>query len=346
MFNCAKEILFYHNEEVTLSRLQRTEMRDRRNANRDRLVNRLGNDSMPQPEMFIKQGSYAMLTMVKEPENDYDIDDGVYFLQSMLRNDDGYDLLPRNVRQMVCTALQDSRLNKQPSVKKNCVRIYYEEGFHVDMPVYRIREFDQQFELASGDEWVISRAADVEDWFDRVNQSRSPDESNGRQFRRIVRLIKKFARSRVSWKSKIASGFVITKLVEECYVADGNREDVALRFTLNRIYNRLVHDLEVRHPITPGSMLTNGPFDESTSFLKGKIRDALNELAVLDNTVCARTEALTAWNRVFSTDFFSYYQDDSVGDELNASNVTILGNLVSNRQSPRVVQKRGGGRFA
>jgi hypothetical protein len=61
MKNCHKSITGYHNQEVTLRRVDRTEMRDRRNANRDRLVGRLTKTEKPVPEEFIKQGSYAML---------------------------------------------------------------------------------------------------------------------------------------------------------------------------------------------------------------------------------------------------------------------------------------------
>ena len=38
----------------------------------------------PAPIEFVKQGSYAMKTMVQDPDNDYDIDDGVYFEKDKL----------------------------------------------------------------------------------------------------------------------------------------------------------------------------------------------------------------------------------------------------------------------
>ena len=346
MYDCAKDVLAYHNDEVTLLRHQRTEMRDRRDANRDRLGTRLKSDGKPLPGEFIKQGSYAMLTMVQEPDNDYDIDDGIYFMQASLKDKDGNNMSPSDARQMVCDALKDRRFNRQPKVMKNCARIFYEEGYHVDMPVYRIRAHDQQYELASGDEWTLSQAADVEEWFDDVNQRKSPDENNGRQFRRIVRLSKKFARSRDTWKTQIASGFTITKLVEECYVADDRREDVALRETMKRIHDRLVGNLEVEHPVTPGAMLTKGPNDDSTKFFRDKLAAALDDLAVLDNAGCTRKDSLDAWDKVFNTDFFSSRQKEDADEKSDVTNAAILENLVSDQRNPRVVDKRGGGRFA
>lgn len=305
MYDCAKDVLAYHNDKVTLPQAERTAMRNRRNSNRDRLKRRLKEREEPCPDKFIKQGSYAMLTMVQDEDNDYDIDDGVYFTQASLRDDDGKDMRPAAARQMVCDALQDNRFNKAPEVRRACVRIYYNEGYHVDMPVYRIRESDGEYELANGDKWVVSRAADVENWFYDTNTQLSPDETNGRQFRRIVRLLKKFARSRKRWKDKVATGFTITKLAAEEYLADEFREDRSLRETMQRIYDRLQVSLEVAHPVTPGTNLTTGPDDTSTAYLRDRLGEALDDLRVLDDEDCTHKKALGAWDRVFNTDFFS-----------------------------------------
>lgn len=305
MRDCAKDVLAYHNNKVTLPQAERTAMRDHRNANRDRLENRLQDDDKPMPYQFIKQGSYAMLTMVQDQDNDYDIDDGAYFTQESLKDDAGYDMSPAATREMVCYALQDDRFNKKPQVRDCCVRVHYNGGYHVDIPVYRIRDADGEYELASGDNWVVSRAADVQEWFGNVNQRLSPDEDNGRQFRRVVRVLKKFARSRKYWKDVIASGFIITRLAAECYVKNKDREDTALRDSMNRIYNRLCLSLEVLHPITSSTKLTKGPNDERTAYLRDRLKEALDDLSILETTDCTRKKALAAWDKVFNTSFFS-----------------------------------------
>lgn len=339
MYNCFNDMIAFHDNEVTLKQDERTAMRDRRNANRDRMKKRLKECGDPLPENFIKQGSYAMLTMVKDPDNDYDIDDGVYFSRDSVKKKDGTEIAPKDIRQMVCDALKDDRFNKQPQARKNCVRIFYEEGYHVDLPIYKIIA-DENYELAMGDSWVKSRAADVEDWFNKTNQAKSPDEGNGRQFRRIVRLLKKFARSRVAWKDKIASGFTITKLAEECYRADKEREDSALRETMKGIKNRLLLNLEVDHPVTPGGKLTKGPDDEGTKLFRDKLVEALSTLDCLDDQKCTREKALAAWDKVFNTNYFSPRNDEA------KSNAAIFANLVSSDSKPPMVDKRGGGTFA
>ena len=342
MYDCNDDVLAFHNDEVTLPQPLRTAMRDRRNANRKRLKDRLKEKSFPLPQEFIKQGSYAMLSMVQDEDNDYDIDDGVYFAEEDLKDKDGNPLSPKATRQFVCDALQDDRFKKQPKVLKNCVRIYYNEGYHVDMPIYRIRKSDGEYELACGDQWTVSLAADVEKWFYDTNDAKSPDTENGRQFRRIVRDTKKFARSRNAWKNEIASGFTITKLIEECYLADEHREDVALRETMRRMHDRLTISLEIWHPTTPGARLAVAD-DAGAEFLRDKLSTALDDLKVLDDPACTAKHARKAWDKVFNTDFFS---ERELKEALEASNVTVVSNLLSKQTNPRPVDKQGGGRFA
>jgi hypothetical protein len=331
MYDTADDVLAFHDSEVTLPQAERTAMRDRRNANRDRLESRLEEKGRPLPEEFIKQGSYAMLTMVQDSEKDYDIDDGVYFPQSDLKERDGSPMSAQRIKEIVCDALKDDRFNKQPKVKAACVRIFYDEGYHVDMPIYRIRSSDGQYELAADGAWTVSRAADVEEWFDRQN-AKSPDTDNGRQLRRIVRCIKKFGRSRKDWKGQCAPGFAITKLVSECYIADGPREDVALRQTMAAIRDRLCRSLEVMHPVTPGAKLTKGPDDAETAFLRDKLEDALSELVVLDDSRCTPKQAASAWDRVFNTGFFSGRLSSKIAKAAESGVGSVLG--VSTLRAP------------
>lgn len=347
MFDCSKDVLAYHDEEVTLRQKDQDEMRKHRNANRDRLMARLKEKNKPLPQEFIKQGSYAMKTMVQDPDIDYDIDDGIYFTQESLKKDGDVDRSPTEAKQLVCNALQDDRFDKKPQVRHSCVRIFYAEGYHVDMPVYRIRTSDGKYELASDDGWTVSNAADTEDWFYKTNKEKSPDlGTNGGQFRRNVRLLKKFARSRSEWKNDIATGFTITKLAEECFTADIAREDKALRDCMQCIHNRLIGNLEVKHPVTPYKMLTSGPNDRSTKLLRDKLKEALDELKVLDNVTCTAKQAAKAWDKVYDTDFFSLRQAATEKAAMAVNNKNVLDNLITSTSDPRRTEKQGGGRFA
>jgi hypothetical protein len=315
MYNCADDVLAYHDEEVTLSQAERGDMRSRRNANRDRLKRGLKEKGKPSPREFVSQGSYAMKTMTWHPERDYDIDDGVYFEKAVLVGDRGAEMSALQARHMVRDALDDGSFKTPPEVRNNCVRAYYEAGYHVDLPVYRrvITKTawgteSHHHELASTD-WKRSDARDVTGWFDGENTRQSPDVVNGRQLRRVVRLIKKYARSRESWKSQILSGFGITKLVTECFRGNAVREDEALYNTMRAIRDRLNVNLIVAHPVTPGEAITRGADDARARFLRTKLTEAIDTLAPLSKWDCTRKEALKCWDRVFATTFFSARED-------------------------------------
>lgn len=357
MYNCHKDILAYHNDEVTLPEAEQKEMRDRRNTNRNRLKTGLERDGEPAPIGLQSQGSYAHRTMVQHPDKDYDIDDGVYFWKDDLKGPNGGDKSARDAKEMVRKALHDERFNDSPEVRTNCVRIYYTAGYHVDVPVYRkvidqnnSGEDDVYFELASTD-WKRSDPAKVTDWFNRENKSQSPDKTNGRQMRRQVRLNKAFARSRESWQARIASGFMITTLItNECYRPNADREDRALYDTMVAMRNRLNSNLEIQHPTVQGDMLTNGADDARTRFLRKKLNGAVGELQVLFEPDCTREQALKAWDKVFATDFFISRLEKSQGETKNAADPSakaeMLINRTSSREPDRAVEKHGGGRYA
>lgn len=132
MYNCANDILAYHDDEVTLPQAERTNMRGRRDANRERLKKGLKDKNKPAPREFSSQGSYAMKTMTQHPAKDYDIDDGVYFEKAVLIGERGAEMTALQARQMVRDALDDGSFKTPPEVRKNCVRVYYLAGYCVD----------------------------------------------------------------------------------------------------------------------------------------------------------------------------------------------------------------------
>ena len=77
-----------------------------------------------------------MKTMVRDPDHDYDIDDGVYFRKEDLVGDRGAEMTSLQARQMVRDAVDDGKFKRSPEVRANCVRVFYEKGYHVDLPVF------------------------------------------------------------------------------------------------------------------------------------------------------------------------------------------------------------------
>ena len=224
MVDCNSELNKFYNEKVRLGNLWNT-LGKYRDINLDRLKNGLRNNNSPAYNDTISQGSYSMRTIVQHVNNDYDIDVGVVFDNSKIGN-----MTSKDIKDMVYRAIQDDRFQKAPEVLKNCVRVYYSEGHHVDMAIYRKK--DDKQELASSD-WEESNPKEIVEWFDNAVINKSPDDSNGRQLRRIVRFLKFWSISRKTWD--MPSGLILTILAVECYAPIKARDDQAFYDTLKKI---------------------------------------------------------------------------------------------------------------
>lgn len=348
MFDCSKDVRAYHDQDVTLPKSEQDAMRDRRESNRTRLRNGLANAGKSAPIEFVSQGSYAMKTMVRDPDNDYDIDDGVYFRKEDLVGDRGAEMTSLQARQMVRDAVDDGKFKKPPEVRSNCVRVFYEKGYHVDLPVYRrvVTETaigdEVHYELAASSGWKRSDAREVSNWYED-ERAKSAD---GLQLRRVNRDLKKYARSRHSWRGSILSGFGITVLTAERFHAD-DREDRALYDTMVAIRNRLNGNLEIAHPVTPGDTITSGADDAKARSFREKLTEAIDTLAPLFEANCTREKALKCWDKVFATTFFSERLEEeqraAVAAPAILSSAVLLGSTAA---AGAAVSSAGGGRHA
>lgn len=340
--DCNSEIKSFHNSKVTLSKSQQDEMRSRRDNGRVRLENGLKLNEHAAFDEMDSQGSYQMKTMVQDDGNEYDIDDGVYFSKESLFDNDS-ELTPLEARSRVCEGLKwDGRLKMDAEVKNNCVRQEYPEGYHIDIPVYRIMqdedangEIYNYYQLASGNEWVKSDARAVTKWFNGFVGELNSGAADGSQLRRIVKLTKKLARSRDAWKSQTTSGISITKLVVDHFVSAESRDDKALINTWKNIKAALDISTVIEHPVLVGVNLAE-EWDDEVQFFCDTLADALQELEVLDNEDCTRKMARLAWDTVFNTSYFSN-QPDTQKDDKQAS-LIITSSETSRRND-------GGGRF-
>ncbi|MBF6618283.1 MAG: hypothetical protein ITG07_16340 [Candidimonas sp.] len=341
--DCHSDIIGFHDDEVTLPAAERKDMRERRDVGRDRLTKGLDTAGKPQPKEMHSQGSYQMRTMVQDPDCDYDIDDGAYFAEEDLQDDEGVALSPLAARQRVCDALAwDGRFKQSAEVRDNCVRQPYAIGYHIDVPVYRVLtekvwtgDTITKYELASGDSWVISDARKVTKWFNDLVGELNSGEADGSQMRRVTKLTKKFAR-RADWKDKATSGITITKLVVDNFSSNSNRDDIALRETWKNIYATLLLTTKVAHPVNPNNLAEDG--DEKVAFFRDCLKSALDDLLVLDDYNCTRADARSAWDRVFDTTHFSSRPDPDGGAKGVAPFIEVTSSGTAQRDD-------GGGRF-
>lgn len=315
MRDCSKDVARYHDDKVRLSAEQADQLRRRRDSNETRVSQGLEEAGDPKPRKFVLQGSFSMRTTIQEPNNDYDIDNGAVFTKESLRGERGADKSPLEARHMVRDAVDDGSFKQAPEVKPNCVRVPYNDGPHVDIPVYR--ESELGYELAGAD-WRVSDPEGVNGWF---NQILSQMTAAGRaQCRQIIRLLKSFCVCRPSYS--LPSGFVLTTLILEQYQAIDLRLDRALRNSMKAVRDRLDQDLLVRHPVV-SEWLIDQDASPKTEQLRDLLSRSLNDLDGLDRPNCTRSHALKIWKKVLATDYFDPDITDAEEDEKKAASDSI-----------------------
>ena len=292
MSQCNQDIMEFHDEHIVLPSGKKNELRERANSNRDRIKNGLRRNGKPTPLKFKRQGSYKMGTLIQKEDDDYDIDDGLYYTESQVAS-----MTSLQVRKMVAEAAYDGQVVVETRAK--CVRVKYRStasGYHVDVPVYRENMFGS-LQIAAAN-WEDSDPDKVTAWFrDRT------DAKGAEATKRIVRLLKAFVDDRSSKSEKGVSGLVISVLVCEAGCRVNGEADDALHLAMKDIYRRLCSNHIVMHPVIRGEILTEQD-NPRIIRLQRWLKTALDDLHVLD-TGCHRLDALKAWHKVFRHPFFA-----------------------------------------
>ncbi len=341
MYNYNEQIEAYEDDCLNLPGAVKEKLREQRDANRDRLKRNRPDSVRVNGGHFIPQGSMAINTTIQAEDFDYDIDDGVWFYAEDLKKDDGTAMTSKETQEMVRDALKDSKFNKQPEIHQNCVRVFYAEGHHVDVPAYR--KFDEgtdkeRQELAGAGGFTASDPTEINVWFEnQVETLNKQRDGAGSQMRVMVRLLKRFARSRGDdWD--MPNGLKLTMLVDECFPAGYKRSDEACYWMLSSLKTRLTFNLEVENRAQtkyPKDKLTKSASDSNMVELRKRVGEALDKLAVLHRSDCTKAQAREAWDWVFQSDgFFEAYDKDSVkAVALFANNALVRAGLATTRPS-------------
>jgi len=296
----------FYDSYVRLEEKDRTKMRGYKKKNIDRLGEGLKKIECDIPFTTCVHGSYAMWTMVQHPENDYDIDIAVIFDKNDLP---GSALEARQlVRDAMCAV--GYNFKTPPEAKPNAVAITYEEGYHVDLPVYReyMDDFGRRIIEHAGAEWTKRDPVDITEWFKNEVATKSPSTTYAtvkeHQMRRIVRLLKMFTKSRAA--SNLPGGLLLTVLTSECYAPDAQRDDKALYNTVKAISSRLNHQIEIYNPVLPDVSLTyKDSRRNQVRRLKEQLDIVLPELEPICNQECSELDAYKAWNIFFQHEYWT-----------------------------------------
>jgi hypothetical protein len=350
MFNYDDRIQAYESDCVNLPQEVKDKLRDHREANRNRLKRNRPEGIRLNENHFIPQGSMAIGTTVQEENNAYDIDDGVWFHKDDLKKKDGATYTALDTQEMVRDALKDQNFNKQPEIHNNCVRVFYAEGHHVDVPCYRKLDADtknERQELAGAGGFTISDPTEINRWFlDCIETLNKQRDGAGSQLRVMIRLMKRFARSRgEEWN--MPNGLKLTMLVEECAPSSYERDDEAFYWLLSKLKNRLEFNLVVENRAqskTPRDKLTKTTSDENMVELRTRIGEALAKLLVLHRSDCTQKQAREAWDWVFQSDgyFEAYDKDAAKAHALFSKAALVRAGLASTTSSGVIVSAFAG----
>lgn len=239
-----------------------------------------------------------MSTVVQNEDGDYDIDVAVVFDKSVL-GDKG----AQATRNLVANALKrkTKQFNAEPEVKTSCVRIKYEDGYHIDFAVYR-RHYDSGNECwiyeHAGSDWSVRELKGLTEWFKSQN-----NDSDGK-LRKVIRLSKMFCKSRKSWKN-MPSGLLQTVLCDEKLQQSYERIDELFYYTMQEIVNRLETSTSVEAPVDDGRDLTPRDIDcKRMTNWKNRLKSKLEDLEVLFSDECTKDDAIQAWYGFFNHDYW------------------------------------------
>lgn len=303
MYDLSSKFNTFYTSYVVLSQDEQNNLHNKKDLNIQRLKDGLKeyniekNTSYTIAETCV-QGSVAMSTVVQNEDGDYDIDVAVVFDKSVL-GDKG----AQATRNLVANALKrkTKQFNAEPEVKTSCVRIKYEDGYHIDFAVYR-RHYDSENECwiyeHAGSDWSVRELKGLAEWFKSQN-----NDSDGK-LRKVIRLSKMFCKSRKSWKN-MPSGLLQTVLCDEKLQQSYERIDELFYYTMQEIVNRLETSTSVEAPVDDGRDLTPRDIDcKRMTNWKNRLKSKLEDLEVLFSDECTKDDAIQAWYGFFNHDYW------------------------------------------
>jgi hypothetical protein len=332
MYNLHDKMEEFHKEKVKLPESEKSRLRGFKAINITRLKNGISEINEEKNKTYTivddrEQGSVAMSTLVQNDYNDFDIDVAVIFDKEGLLSS-AYD-----TRKMVEDALRRkcTGFKKEPTARTNAVTVWYQEGYHIDFAIYRRSKdaFENFVYEHAGAEWTKRNPSDITDWFNKQVNEKSPKKENGAkvengQMRRMVRLLKMFCRSRSSWS--LPGGLILSKLVDECYVPNPERDDKAFYDTIKAIHDRLLLYVDVYNPVDSSQSLTSKEKHKNkVRRLRDRLGEKLSCLDVLFKDDCTEEKAMKAWKDFFNHDFWKVeVTQESVSMEKTFSNRQVV----------------------
>lgn len=307
MYDMSKEFNTFYNDYVMLPGNEKKRLRDFRHINIDRLKDGLDEfnedyDTDIKLAEDLEQGSVAMGTVTQSDTKDYDIDIAIIFDKDKVSEG------TTATKNIIVDAMKrkTSQFNTEPEKKTNCIRIVYEEGYHIDFAIYRrdTNIFNEYVYEHCGSEWRERDPRAINDWFIDSNKSSSDDN-----LRKVVRIMKMFSKSRDSWD--MPGGLIQSILVEECLV-EYVRLDETFYYTMEAIKDRLFENKDIKNPVSCKSIIYTEKDKSRVGNLYNRLNKYLDKLEVLFDEECTEDDAIRAWDTFFNNLYWSNLLSENV----------------------------------
>ena len=270
-------------DNITLSQSKRSSIITSRNAIRDKIKGFFKAKKEKVPSFYI-QGSFATHTALAPLSNEeVDIDDGLY-LNNIETDDMKKWPTPKDAHKEIVDALKGHTQDGCED-KTSCVRVIYKNNYHVDIPVYIMKDGHAYLANAKSNEWVLSDSKDFKDWYaDKI-------KTDSEQARRITRYIKAWRDFR---KVKMAS-IEIAILVAEHFVK-GDSDLESLKSTLKEMYLDVFENQSIYKPVSPCENLWDGKSLNEIATVTDELRDFLNDVEDAYKVVDAEASSILREN--------------------------------------------------
>jgi hypothetical protein len=257
-----------YNNKIRLSETKRNELLLVRDSLRTRIANGYNVFRLTLPNahkiVFQTQGSFIMDTLIKPIHDDYDLDDGVYFIGNLSKSQRPE---PSEFHRYIMIAIDKGYDDIEKIIDKaTCVRVIYKEGFHVDIPIYYADNLENPDLANKKDGWILSNPIEFISWFENKIQSGfkkaylleaamydeysrwiTDTRKRDHQLRRIVRYLKSWGDLR---REEMPCGLIMTILATNNYHIH-ERDDISLKETLINIQASLQRKFICERPTTP-----------------------------------------------------------------------------------------------
>lgn len=226
------------NSKICLTKSKKEQLKSSKKALREKIKNHFDQNHPNHPIKFTSQGSLILGTILNPilKSKGYDLDDGIYFLGK--KPEESVHTLHNWVEKAVEDHTSIPASNKNP-----CIRVFYANDYHVDLPIYYKEEGEDPYLAHKEEGWILSDPKAFADWYQEKNRS----IGNKGQLRRITRYLKSW---RAKEKGSIPCGFVLSILAAENFIAK-DRDDQSFYETVKKTWSELAGNFSCFRPTVP-----------------------------------------------------------------------------------------------